>query len=200
MYRSLLLTLLTLLFAASSFAQATAADRSTSPATTPVLRDGKLPAGKTLTDSKGREIHNGGSNENGKVHFRYSGKLKTKPNGDIECSGEVTEVTNPASQGSEGPISVNTDGEPTTINLEKNGTDPGGHIVSNITGGNATVNVSGNFNDPTVGGTGNTVNVTGNNNSGSGAAPNPNPSGGNVNQGGHGNSWNSNGGNWVVRN
>lgn len=198
MYRPLLLTLLTLLFAVSSLAQGAARDATSGGSTTtPVLRDGKLPAGKTLTDAKGREIHNGGTNQNGKLHFRHTGKLKVKPNGDIECSGEVTEVTNPASQGSEGPISVNTNGEPTTVNLERNGTDPGGHIVTNVTGGNATVNVSGNFNDPSVGGTGNTVNVTGNNNSGSGAGPG---SGGNVNQGGHGNSWNSNGGQWVVRN
>lgn len=196
MYRSLLITLLALLFAVPTLAQG-----GTSPSTpstpTPVLRDGKLPAGKTLTDSKGREITNGGSNENGKVHFRYTGKLKVKPNGDIECSGEVTEVTNPQSQGSDGPISVNTNGEPTTINLNRNGTDPGGHITSSITGGNATVNVGGNFNDPSVGGGNNTVNITGNNNTGSGSGAG---SGGNVNQGGHGNSWNSNGGHWTVRN
>ena len=195
MFKHLCLLLALLCCASFTFAQTptTAAKVETPPA----LRDGKLPAGKTVRDAKGRVIENGGTNENGSVKFRYTGKLTRDANGNFTCTGEVKEVSNPASQGSEGPINVNTNGEPTTIDLGKNGTDPGGHIVTNVTGGNATVNVSGNFNDPSVGGTGNTVNVTGNNNSGSGSGAG---SGGNVNQGGHGNSWNSNGGNWVVRN
>lgn len=189
MFRSFCFLLAMLVLASFSFGQAAAT------AAPPLW--GKLTAGKTITDSKGREIHNGGTNANGSLHFRYTGKLRTKANGELECSGEITEVTNPASQGSEGPIMVNTDGEPTIINLDRNGTDPGGHIGSTIVGGNATVNVGGNFNDPTVGGTNNSVNITGNNNSGSGQGAG---SGGNVTLGGHGNSWNSNGGNWTTRN
>jgi hypothetical protein len=170
--------------------------QATSSAPVANLRDGSLPAGKKVTDSKGRVITNGGANENGKLQFRYSGKLKTLPNGDLECSGEVPEVTNPRSQGSNGPVIVNTDGEPTTINLNRNGTDPGGHIDSTITGGNATVNVNGNFNDTSVGGTGNTVNFNGGGCTGQGQAG----SGGTVNMGGAGNAFNGGGGNWTVRN
>lgn len=162
----------------------------------PTIYEGKLPAGRTVTDSKGREITNGGTNANGSLKIHYTGKLKLNSNGEYECSGEISEVINPASQGSTGPITVNTNGNPTTIQLEKNGVDPGGHITTTITGGNATVNVSGNFNDPSVGGTGNNVNITGNNNCGSGQPG----SAGNVFQGGRGNSWNSGGGNWTIRN
>lgn len=171
--------------------------QASSPGQPVVLRDGKLPPGRTVTDSKGRVIHNGGLNENGKLNFRYSGKLTVKSTGDFEVSGEIPEVTNPASQGSDGPIDINTNGEPTTINLNRNGIDPNGHITTNVSGGNSTVNVNGNFNDPSVGGTNNTVNINGNNNSGSGNGAN---SGGTVNLGGHGNSWGSGGGQWSVHN
>lgn len=157
----------------------------------------KLPPGASITDSKGRSVENGGTNNNGRVHIKHTGNITNNGNGTYTCSGEISEVTNPASQGSEGPITVNTNGEPTEVNLDRNGRDPGQHVNSTIIGGNATVNVSGNYNDPTVGGTNNTVNITGNHNSGQGQGAG---SGGTVNMGGRDNGWNSNGGNWNVRN
>lgn len=199
MFRLVSLALLFALFSVPSFAQtapdATEVPRDTSDATErpPV----KLPPGKTITDAQGRVVENGGTNENGRLHVRCTGKIDRDANGNYTTTGEITDVTNPASQGSEGPINVNTNGKDTTINLDKNGTDPGGHIGANITGGNATVNVNGNFNDPSVGGTGNNVNMNGNHNSGSG---NGAGSGGNVYMGGRGNSWAGNGGNWTTRN
>lgn len=193
--RYLFLMIVTLLFAASSFAQNVTTTGNSS--TVPVTQHGRVPAGKTITDSKGREVHNGGLNQNGSVKIRYSGKIKTKPNGDLECTGEITEVTNPASQGSDGPVNINTNGQDTTINIDRNGTDPGGHIATYIDGGNADVNVTGNFNDVFVGGGNNDVTISGNNNTGSGGGVG---SGGVVHQGGRGNTWNSNGGNWRIRN
>lgn len=197
MFRSLISLIAMLLLALPAFSRSALAMNTPDDATTTAQppQDGKLPPNTTVKDSKGRTVRNRGENQNGRVHFRYTGKLKRTSATQWEVDGEITTVTNPASQGSEGPIDVNTNGEPTTVNLDKNGTDPGGHIVTNVTGGNATVNVSGNYNDPSVGGTGNTVNITGNNNSGSGTAG----SSGTVNQGPGGNSWNSGGGNWIVR-
>lgn len=194
MIRNLCLAIATLFFVFPSYGQV--ASKLEESSNSSVIYEGKLPAGRTVTDSKGREVVNGGTNANGSLKIRYTGKLKLNASGEYEITGELSEVTNPSSQGSSGPITVNTNGLHTTVNLEKNGTDPGGHIITTINGGNATVNVSGNFNDPSIGGTGNNVNITGNNNCGSGQPG----SGGNVTQGGRGNSWNSGGGNWTVRN
>lgn len=195
MTRHLCLILALFLLTPMLFAQSPVRDDATQTET--ALRDSKLPGGTTVRDSKGRVIENGGWNSNGSLKFRYTGKLTRDAQGNLTCSGEIKEVANPSSQGSVGPITINTNGEPTTIDLGKNGTSPGGNLTNTILGGNATVNVSGNFNDVAVGGTGNNVNVTGNHNSGSGVGAS---SGGNVTFGGRGNSWTANGGSWVTRN
>lgn len=187
--------LLLSLLALSAFSPAQSTARAADPV--PVSSDKgngneKLPPNQEIKDSKGRRVKNRGENRNGRVHVRYTGTIDKS--GDVwVCSGEITEVTNPASQGSEGPIDVATNDEPTTVNLDKNGTDPGGHVVTHVAGNNATVNVDGNFNDFDITGNNSTTSITGNNNTGT-----VNGTGGNVNLGGRGNSVTSGG--TTVRN
>lgn len=189
MFRPLYLCLMSLLFVSLGWAQ--------TPQPVPTQHDGKIPANTFLTDSHGREIRNGGMNANGHLEIVYTGKLSKDSNGNLVCSGEIISVTNPASQGSEGPIWINTNGEPTVVRLDRNGIDPGSHLDVTVLGDHANIGCSGNFNDIIVGGTGNIVNITGNHNLGTGQGSN---SGGAVIMAGRGNSWNSNGGNWTVRN
>lgn len=181
--------LLLSLFALCAFVPAQTATRTADPDVTSDKPGGtdKLPAGKEIKDSKGRRVKNRGENRNGGVKIKFTGTIDKS--GDVwVCSGEISEVTNPASQGSEGPIDVATNNEPTTINLERNGTDPGGHIVCHINGNNATTNVSGNYNDFDVVGNDSTTNITGNHNTGAITGTN-----GNVSLGGRGNSVSSGG-------
>ncbi len=155
-----------------------------------------LPANSTVVDASGRTVTNGGSNDNGSVKVTHTGKMKRVGPGEYQITGDIRLVENPASQGSEGPITVNTNGQGTEITLEKNGKDPGGHITVNVTGNNATIHANGNFNDINVGGTNNHVDFNGRNNTATGQAG----SGGTVSMGGRGNSFNSGGGNWRVSN
>lgn len=151
----------------------------------------QVPAGVTVTDSKGRKIANCGTNENGGVNIGYTGKLRRTGPGEWEISGEITSVTNPGSQGSNGPVCVDTNGERTIVNLNKNGSPPGtlpGPLPSTVSGGNATVHVSGDHNNFTVTGNNNTTNVTGNSNTGTVAG-----AGNSVNMGGRGNAVTSGG-------
>lgn len=189
--RTLAISLAVFLLGAFAFAQST----DPTGGNPPPVHTGKLLAGKTIRDSKGREVTNNGLNNNGALHLRYTGKLTRDSLGNLTCSGEISSVTNPASQGSEGPITIDTGGESTDIDLGRNGTDPGGHVGTTIVGGKANVNVGGNFNDVSVGGSNNTITFGGNNNLGTGLTG----SGGGVILGGHGNSWGGTG-SWVVRN
>lgn len=156
----------------------------------PVLLRTNLPAGKDIRDSKGRVIHNQGTN--GSVRLGYHGRITWDGNGNGTCNGEITEIDNTSSQGSNGPIDVNTNGEPTKIDLNQNG----GMSIT-VIGGNATVNANANGNTVNAGGMGNTVNVGGNNNSINGLG---NTSGGTVylGRGTTGNAVNSGGGGWIT--
>lgn len=174
-------------------AQTVASSRDATTAA-PHGQTSRLPAGKTVKDSKGRTVTNDGTNENGGANITYTGKLDrtTTP---WTVTGEITVVTNPSSQGSNGGVTVGTNGEPTTVNLNKDGSPQGtqpGPLNSTISGGNATVNVNGNHNNFTVNGNNNTTSVNGNNNTGSvngnGATPNNT-----VNMGGQNNSVTSGG-------
>ena len=180
-----LTALMALLFSVVALAQGT----------TPQTLTDKLPANSTVTDSAGRTVTNGGTNANGSVKVTHTGKMKMVSPGEYRISGEITLIENPASQGSEGPITVNTNGKPTEVVLEKNGTDPGGHIVTNVNGGKAIVHINGNFNDANVGGGNNHIDFNGRNNTATGQPG----SGGTVSLGGRGNSFNSGGGQWTVR-
>lgn len=198
--RSILLLLASLLL--SSFAFAQNADRVSKPGEHPVLtnihgpRWIKLPPGKTATDGTAT-IENGGTNANGRLWVRSDKKWTRDANGNYSTQGTIDEVKNPASQGSDGPISVNTGGNDIEVNLNRNGQSGAGNgISSTITGGSATVNVNGNYNNTTVGGTQNNVNMNGNHNTGTGQNAG---SQGNVTSGGSNNSFNSNGGNWNFR-
>lgn len=157
--------LLLSVFCLSFFSAASAQDTRVSGPVADTVGGGtdKLPPNQEIKDSKGRVIKNRGDNRNGGVKITFTGKIDKSVNPWV-CSGEITVVTNPASQGSEGPIDINTNNEPTTINLDRNGTDPAGHVSTNIAGDNATVNVSGNFNDVAVAGNNSTSTITGNNN------------------------------------
>ncbi len=181
-----LTALMALLFSVVALAQGATTQTST----------GKLPANSTVVDSAGRTVTNNGTNANGSVKVTHTGKMKLVGPGEYQISGEITLIENPASQGSEGPITVNTNGKPTEVVLEKNGTDPGGHITANVTGGNAVIHANGNFNDINVGGGNNHVDFNGRNNTATGQPG----SGGTVSLGGRNNSFNSGGGQWTVRN
>lgn len=157
--------LLLSVFCLSFFSAASAQDTRISGPVADTAGGGtdKLPSGQEVKDSKGRVVKNRGENRNGGVKITFTGKLD-KSQTPWVCSGEITVVTNPASQGSEGPIDINTNNEPTTINLDRNGQDPGAHVTTNISGDNATVNIAGNFNDVAVAGNNSNSNITGNNN------------------------------------
>lgn len=148
-----------------------------------------LAPGQTLRDRQGRVVTNAGTNQNGRLVLTVRGKMAQGANG--PTVGEIVEVTNPASQGTVGPIEVDTGGCVLTINLEKNGGNPN-PIQTNVSGGNATVNVNGRDNNTTVGGADNTVRITGANSSGTGTAG----SSGTVSVSGSGSSFQSGGGNW----
>lgn len=159
------------------------------------VRTGVLPAGKSVRDSSGRVVENNGTNNNGGVHFTYTGRLTFDAQGNITCNGDISNVTNPASQGSNGEIYVNTNGQPTTIDLERNGSQSS-PLPAQITGGNATVNVSGDWVTVRVGGTNNNVGLNGRMGFGEGL---DGQSEGNARlRGNAGNGWRSNGGNWTV--
>lgn len=165
-----------------------------------VISDGtpatlRLTSGKTVTDAKGRRIENAGWNGNGALSIRFTGKLTKTSTGDYVVEGEVLGVTNPASQGSAGPVIVETGGQPTAVDLQRSGLDPGGRLQATVTGGNATVTVGGNYCDVSVGGQGNQVDLQGRGNAGTGLQD----SGGDVRLGGRGNSWQGGAG-WKVRN
>jgi len=158
--------------------------------TPPGLADGRLAPGQTFVDSLGRRIENSGLT-NGGVSIRYTGRV-TRNGNTFTTDGEVVKVTVPASNGTDG-LTVDTNGQPTEINIERSGQASNPNNIT-IIGGNAHVTVGGNFNDLSIGGTGNTARVTGNNNNGTGQPG----SSGSVFLGGARNSWV--GGNWVVRN
>jgi hypothetical protein len=195
--RNVLLMLCAFLLA--GFVGAQDADVVVSSTTQPVSGGvGNLPSQTRVTDSQGRTIQNSApASESGKVKFRFTGKLNRTAQGEWFVTGEISEIENPASGGCKGPILVNTNNQPTTITLDRNGLNPNGHIATTVTGGNATVNVDGNYNDVTVGGTNNTVNFNGNHNSMSAQ----NGSGGSVSLGGNGNSVSGGGlGGWTIGN
>lgn len=168
-----------------------AAARTGSSTAPPALGAANVPAGKEASDSKGRRIENTGTN--GSVTICYTGTLRWDTAGNATCTGEILQVENRATIGS-ASASINTNGEPTTINLDQNGQ----HTYV-IDGGRATVNCNGDRNNVIVGGLDNNVNLNGNDISGSGANAH---SGGTATMGrrSSGNSWRSNGGNWTVRN
>lgn len=197
--RSILMLLVSTLFLSlSAFAQ-TNADRVQKPGEAPVLtningpRWIKLPPGKSATDGT-TTVENGGTNQNGRLWVRADRKWTRDANGNYSTTGTIDEVKNPASQGTDGPITVDTGGQDVEVNLNRNGQSGAGNgISSTITGGSATVNVNGNYNNTTVGGTQNNVNMNGNHNTGTGQNAG---SQGNVTSPGSNNSFNSNGGNW----
>lgn len=163
---------------------------------TPIARTGNLPAGRTVRDGSGRIIENLGTNQNGSVQFTYTGRLTVDGAGNITCSGDITTVTNPASQGSNGQIVIHTNGLATTVNLDRNGAQNAALSVR-VLGGNATINVGGDWVELAVGGTGNQVHLNGRYGFGEGT---DNTSEGNVRMRSNvGNGWRSNGGNWTVR-
>ena len=188
-HRPILAIVAILFFSLFAFAQQTATTSTSNGQSV------SLPANTQVTDSKGRVVKNRGNNQNGSLRFNHTGKLVRNANGEWTVTGEISEVKNPASQGSDGPVEINTNGEPTDVVLDRNGQEPGGLTVT-ITGGNATVTVGGNCNDVTVGGSGNKAALNGNNNSLTGQAG----SAGTATMGGHGNSVTSGGGSWRVGN
>lgn len=171
-----------LLFAVPAFAQTTAQVGQTTT----------LSAGENLYDLAGRTITNGGVNS-GSVQVRYEGKLRQDGQGRTYVDGKITEVTNPSSGGSNGPIEIATNGQPLNVRLNRNGAN--GPITSNIVGGNATITISGDNNEATVGGAGNTLSISGRNSTGTGTVN----SSGTVTLTGTGSSFQSGGGNWTFR-
>lgn len=165
-----------------------AAQTATTP-TTPTTQTTTVPAGSSAADSNGTSVNNVGTNGNGRVQVRHTGKAKRNPDGTITITGEIVEVTNPASQGSVGPIEIENHYPGLVVNLNKRGGNPN-PISTSIDGGGATVNVTGSGNDVAVGGTGNTVSITGANCNGSGG----NGSGGTVSVSGTGSGFTSTGG------
>jgi len=167
---------------------------TTATVVSPGISCSALRAGKEIRDVRGRIIHNHGQNANGSVKLTHSGRIIWDNQGNGVCTGDIQFVTNPTSQGSDGPISIHTNGAPTTITLG-NGI-AAAPVQCSITGGNATV-IVGNHNHLGIDGLGNNVEFNGNGSMGWGAGPG---SGGNVAMGGRGNQWDSGGGRWIVRN
>lgn len=174
-------------FLASLFLLATAVAQTTVGSTT------TLSAGEQLYDTSGRNVTNGSSNSNGSLHVKYDGRLKKDAQGKPYVEGNITEVTNPSSQGADGPIVIETAGQALTVTLNRNGAI--GALRCTIGGGNATVNVNGDNNDVTIGGTGNNVTIGGRNSTGTGTAG----SGGDVRITSTTGSFQSGGGNWTFR-
>ncbi len=152
-----------------------------------------LGAGERLYDTSGRHVENNGTNSNGSLNVKYDGRIKKDVQGRAYVEGNITEVTNPSSQGADGPIVIETAGQSLTINLNRNGAI--GALRCTIGGGNATVNVNGDNNDVTIGGTGNNVTINGRNSTGTGTAG----SGGDVRVNSTTGSFQSGGGNWTFR-
>lgn len=173
----------------------------------------RLKPGHSVTDKNDVVITNGGTA--GDLIIRGTGKLKEEPRGSGKwvTTGTITKAANERTGGSSGPITVDSAGQPITIDLEKTGPSQADPIVTTTTGGNVTVNVgsaspgasSTQNNEVRLEGTGNTVNFNraAANNTGSGgnaAVPGSGAgSGGTVNAGGSGNTFNSNGGVWTFQ-
>jgi hypothetical protein len=175
-------TILSVLFllVSSAFAQSTAGASFS------------LGSGERLYDTAGRDVHNTGTNSGGSVQVRYDGKLRYNAQGKPYIEGNITVVTNPASQGSDGPIEVNTNDQPTTIELKRNGRT--NRVSSSVSGGKAKVFVEGDRNDVTVFGSDNSVDISGRDNTGTAGSN----SSGTVRVSGSGSSFSTNGGNWTV--
>ena len=62
-------------------------------------------------------VRNFGTNRTGRLHVIYEGTATENPRGSgcWTIDGKIVEVTNPASQGSNGPISVDTNGNQVTV-------------------------------------------------------------------------------------
>lgn len=127
--------------------------------TTPPSGDVKLDQGRKIVDSKGREVTNRGYNENGRLHVHYTGKLDKS--GDVwKVTGDIESVTNPSSQGTEGPITIKGDGMDITLDTN-GGRGAGGAVTTTITGDSNKVHVNGDHNDFNVNGNNNTADVNG---------------------------------------
>ena len=128
------------------------------PTIQPVDGTIKLGPGESVTDGKSTVTNNG---TKGSLRVRYTGKRKKV---DTKYTvGKIEKITDPASGGTFGPIDINTGGEETDIDIDKNGLN-GKPVKVNVDGGKANINVDGNHTEGTVGGTGNEVDITGNDN------------------------------------
>lgn len=156
----------------------------------------KVLAGEKVEDTNGVVVENGGGNGNGHLIITCTGKVKRR--GNVVIVDKITRVDNPASQGSEGPISVDTGGNAVTVNLARNNNaGPGAQrLTANITGGNANVKVDGDGQNVNLDGRGNDVQVTGNNNS---LTTQPGSTG-TMELGGRGNQVIGGGAGWTIRN
>lgn len=160
----------------------------------------KLPPQAKIEDSKGRQAKNDApAGDTGRLYINFTGTLTEQPRGSgcFSTDGEITRVTNPGV--GTGSVVVDTKGKETDIRLDKTGRSAQDPVVTIIRGGNANVTVRGNNNELTVGGRDNLVTFTGNDNTGKGEDA---TSQGEVllDRQGRRNEWNSNGGDWRVRN
>jgi len=156
----------------------------------------KIGPGDKIEDENGTVVKNEDTDGNNTgVNVEYEGKAKQVPpkSGCWEVDGTITTVTNPKSNGSDGKIIVQTNGNDVDVNLKKTGPNATNRLETEITGGGATVNVSGNNNTVSVGGANNQVTMTGSSNTGNGTTG----SSGNVSLQGRNNSWGGTG-NWTV--
>lgn len=159
----------------------------------PPLAKTVLRSGQSMTDSSGRSVENGAPNTNGYLIIKYRGKIR-EDNGVLVVEGDIETIENPATQGASGNIVINTGGNATTVDLNRNGVQNA--VTVTVDGGNATVNVTGSDNNVTVGGASNTVTISGANCTGQGSGSG---SSGTVSVTGRNSSFNSNGGTWVTR-
>lgn len=181
------------LFSAALVAQ-TPISIGTSSVNEPPLAKVALRSGKNMADSAGRSVENGAPNTNGYLIVRYRGKLREDANGNIYIEGNIETVENPATQGASGNIIINTGGNATTVDLNRNGVQ--NPVTVTVNGGCATVNVSGNDNNVTVSGNENSVTISGANCVGQGSGS---TSGGTISVSGRNSSFNSNGGTWSTQ-
>lgn len=192
-----LMTFLVCLLSSPAFTQATSVGTATvSPVPAPE-RTSSIAAGEEVVDQDGRRVTNGGTNANGSVKIRHTGSItwgnQVPRHGTIR-DGSISAVTNPATGGSDGPITVNTNGRDTTITLDGTG-GRNGSVTTRVNGGSASIIIAGSNQNVTIDGLDNTVTIPGSNNNATGTQT----SSGSVRITGRGNTFRSGGGNWEFR-